>query len=122
MCCTVQSKSFVCIQVNILGAILLMIMLLYSIFLDSVIKTCYMWVVLTGRSVPVCMCLHERVTMQHLFFFPHTFILFFSGCYVCLVTCHYATADIEASAQSCLALCPEHNVHHLCSKACESFN
>lgn len=46
MCCAVQSDFFMCIQVNILGAILFIIMLLYSIFLDSVMKACCMWVVL----------------------------------------------------------------------------
>lgn len=49
-CCAVQSNSFVCIQVNILGAILFITTLLYSIFLDSVMKACCMWVVLI-RSV-----------------------------------------------------------------------
>lgn len=45
-CCAVQSNSFVCIQVKILGAILFITTLLYSISLDSVMKACCTWVVL----------------------------------------------------------------------------
>lgn len=50
LCCAVWNP-FLCVQVNILGAILFILVLLFSIFLDSVMKACCTWGIVSIRSV-----------------------------------------------------------------------